>query len=39
VERRRPYQLTQAGVRVLRSELATWQKLASAGLRRLQVPA
>jgi DNA-binding PadR family transcriptional regulator len=41
VERRRPYELTQAGVRVLHTELATWQNLASTGLRRLHevVPA
>jgi DNA-binding PadR family transcriptional regulator len=39
VERRRPYELTQAGVGVLRSELATWQNLTSTGLRRLRVPA
>ena len=39
VERRRPYRLTEAGVTVLRSELANWQKLASVGLRRLEVPA
>src|SRR5579864_580903 len=39
VERRRPYQLTEAGVRVLRSELASWHRLTSTGLRRLQVPA
>lgn len=38
-ERRRPYQLTQVGVQVLQSELATWQRLASTGLRRLQVTA
>ena len=39
VERRRPYQLTQVGANVLAAELATWQKLASTGLRRLEVPA
>jgi DNA-binding PadR family transcriptional regulator len=39
VERRRPYELTQAGIGVLRSELATWQNLASTGLHRLRVPA
>jgi DNA-binding PadR family transcriptional regulator len=39
VERRRPYRLTQAGATVLRSELASWQRVASTGLRRLEVPA
>jgi DNA-binding PadR family transcriptional regulator len=38
-ERRRPYRLTQAGATVLRSELASWQTIASTGLRRLEVPA
>jgi DNA-binding PadR family transcriptional regulator len=39
VERRRPYQLTQVGASVLAAELATWQKLASTGLHRLELPA
>lgn len=39
VERRRPYRLTHAGATALRSELASWQNLASTGLRRLAVPA
>jgi DNA-binding PadR family transcriptional regulator len=39
VERRRPYRLTEVGATVLRSELTSWQSLATTGLRRLQVPA
>jgi DNA-binding PadR family transcriptional regulator len=39
VERRRPYRLTDHGATVLRAELATWQALTAAGLRRLAVPA
>ena|SRR5579884_1866934 len=39
VDRRRPYRLTQAGASVLRAELASWQKVAAAGLRRLEIPA
>jgi DNA-binding PadR family transcriptional regulator len=38
-ERRRPYRLTDAGGRVLRAELASWQRLAATGLKRLEVPA
>jgi DNA-binding PadR family transcriptional regulator len=38
-ERRRPYRLTESGAALLRTELATWQALAHAGLRRLQVTA
>ena len=39
VERRRPYLLTQVGAGVLRSELTSWQSLATTGLRRLLVQA
>jgi DNA-binding PadR family transcriptional regulator len=39
VERRRPYRLSQAGASVLEFELASWQKLAATGLRRLEAPA
>ncbi len=35
--RRRPYRLSSSGAGVLRSELANWQQVASAGLRRLEV--
>jgi DNA-binding PadR family transcriptional regulator len=38
-QRRRPYRLTQAGATVLRAELSGWRKLATTGLRRLEVPA
>jgi DNA-binding PadR family transcriptional regulator len=34
-DRRRPYRLTQAGAAALRAELATLERLASTGLRRL----
>src|ERR1700737_4562684 len=37
-QRRRPYRLTQAGATVLRAELHSWHKVASTGLRRLEVP-
>ncbi len=35
-ERRRPYRLTDAGAAALREELAAWQRVANAGLRRLE---
>ena len=38
VERRRPYRLTRDGAAVLRAELASWQRLATTGLRRLEGP-
>ena len=39
VERRRPYRLTETGATVLQAELASWQKVTTAGLRRLEVTA
>ena len=35
-ERRRPYRITSAGLRVLRAKLATLQQFAQAGLGRLE---
>jgi DNA-binding PadR family transcriptional regulator len=35
-ERRRPYRITSAGLRVLRAKLTTLNKFARAGLRRLE---
>jgi DNA-binding PadR family transcriptional regulator len=35
-ERRRPYRITSAGLRVLRAKLTTLSKFARAGLRRLE---
>lgn len=35
-DRRRPYRITPAGVKVLRAKLATLQQFAKAGLRRLE---
>src|SRR5919201_4739797 len=35
-DRRRPYKLSEAGAAVLQHELAAWQQLASAGLKRLE---
>jgi DNA-binding PadR family transcriptional regulator len=34
-DRRRPYQITAAGVTVLREQLITWSRVISTGLQRL----
>jgi len=36
-ERRRPYRITGEGLRVLRTKLATLQRFAKAGLKRLEL--